>query len=130
MEYPTVTVGGRIYIVKFNQLAEYLISSWGFELSELLSIIRPREENAPNNPKQTAYILQLFAACTAHNFTTATPRQQPLTVEEWMLILPEDRDIYRQIGSAVVQSVIKTLSERAMKAGPTPTVETTGQPVQ
>lgn len=129
IEYPTVTVGGRKYIVKYSQLAEYLVSKWGYQMSDLLQILNT-EYNS--DPRRLSFIFQLFAACTGHNFTNAVPRQDPLTAEQWMEILPEDDpEVMGNIGKAVVLALVKRLSERRAKAGPTPTVtaETTDRPM-
>lgn len=121
--WPTVTIGGRVYVVKFNQLAEYLVSKWGYDLNELLSVIRPAEPGKPRDPRILAFILQLWAACTAHNFTTAMPPQKALTAEEWMEILPEDDpQTMGAIGTAVVAAVVKRWSDQQRKkAGLNPT---------
>lgn len=123
--YPTVTIGGRIYVVKFNQFAEYLISLWGYDLKDLLSVISP----TGNNPHRFSYTVQLFAACVAHNFTSAMPPQKALTPEEWMGVMPEDdAELWGNIGKAVGLALVKRWSDRAKKVAPIPTtVEATDQ---
>jgi hypothetical protein len=122
IEYPTVTIGGRTYVVKFSQFAEYLVSKWGYRLSDLVQIIVP---GSGDNPRNLSFIVQLFAACVAHNFSKFTPPQEPLTPEQWMEAFPEDDpDLWANIGKAVGLALVKRLSDRAAKVGPNPTVMT------
>ena len=121
MAHPTVTIGARTFVVKFNQYAEYLISLWGYDLKDLLTIMDPKS----TNPRRLAYTFQLFAACVAHNFRNATPPQEPYTAEQWMQTLPEDdAEVMTNIGRAVGLALVKRWSDRNQKLAPKPTAET------
>ncbi len=129
VDYPKVTIGGRVYVVKFGLLAEYMVSKWKLDLKELTSVLFPKRDGegkpiASTDPANLSYVMQLWAACTAHNFTQAIPPQAALTAEEWMAALPEDDlDLIKEIAKAVGIAVVKRLSDRMKKAAPTPTVE-------
>src|ERR1017187_8803170 len=125
MAHPTVTIGARVFTVKFNQYAEYLISLWGFKLSDLLTIMDPRS----TDPRRLAYTFQLFAACTAQNFRNAIRPEEPDTAEKWMQGLPEDEpDVMANIGKPVGLALVKRWSDRNQKLAPKPTSEATASP--
>ena len=125
MANPTVTIGARTFTVKFNQYAEYLISLWGYNLSDLLTIMDPKS----TNPHRLAYTFQLFAACVAHNFRNAIPPEEPYTAEKWMQTLPEDEpEVMASIGKAVGLALVKRWSDRQKKLAPSPTTEATASP--
>ena len=125
MAHPTVTIGARTGVVKFNQYAEYLISLWGYDLKDLLTIMDPKS----TNPRRLAYTFQLFSACVAHNFRNATPPQEPYTAEQWMQTLPEDDpEVMTQIGKAVGLALVKRWSDRQQKLATVPTNQETASP--
>ena len=135
MAWPTVTIGARTFVVKFNQRAMYLANLWGYDVNELVQVINPTNKD----PRRTAFVYQLFAVCTAHNFQAANPPQKALTAEEWMdfleSVIPSNDPIGMKgeetamgkvcasIGQAVMAAVVKRSSDRIRTAAPTPTAE-------
>ena len=125
MAHPTVTIGARTFVVKFNQYAEYLISMWGYDLSDLLKIMDPKS----TDPHRLAYTFQLFAACVAHNFRNAIPPEEPYTAEKWMQTLPEDEpEVMTNIGKAVGLALVKRWSDRNREARPEADSGTASEP--
>jgi hypothetical protein len=130
MAWPTVTIGARTFVVKFNQRAEYLASAWGYDLKTILEAIGVPGYDA----RRFAITLQLFAACTGHNFTSSIPRQEPLSAEQWAdfleSVVGDDRriEVFTLIQQAVMGAVVKRASDRMTKAAPTPTTEAPAAP--
>lgn len=81
-EWPTVTLGGRSYVVKYGMLANYELSRNGTDPAAALTILR-----TPNDPHNFSYILDLWRGCTAHEFKLAKPPQEIPTVEAWIDLL-------------------------------------------
>lgn len=108
--YPTVTIGGETFTLKYGFLAEYKISEWGLEIGTVLKCLSPTN----TDPRRVSYIFQLFAACVAHNFID---RKEPApSPEEWAGRIekaePDDAKralALQQIGAGVVAAIVKRL---------------------
>lgn len=76
--HPTVTVGTEVLTVKVSLLAELIISRTGFSFGQLIQSLVPKNNK---DPKNTAYLFELWAACVAHNYADAG---QPIpTADQW-----------------------------------------------
>lgn len=85
IDWPKVNIGKQTLQVKWSILAEYLLSLWGIDTQELLrvvgsvklgtaavtdedgKIVTPAVQ-ATADPRFTAKIFEMFAACVGHNY--------------------------------------------------------------
>ena len=125
--WPQVTVGGRTYELRFDQLTYFLASEWHCSMGSLIAVA--------TNQKATigeAYssVLKLWALFAARNFKSP---EVPLTGEQWALALPDEDDFttWKVMHQGVINCLAKHLADRTAKqaaANPNPPNETTGQP--
>lgn len=78
-EWPRVTLGGRTYVVKYGMLANYELSKNGTDPAQALNLLRNADD-----PHNFSYVIDLWRACTAHEFKLANPAQPIPTVEQWI----------------------------------------------
>lgn len=133
MAWPVLVIGARSFTVKFSKRAIYLASLLGYDLSQILQSLR----SGLPDPHRYALLMQLLSVCTAHMFTSAVPREEPWTAEQWVdyidAVVPdsEHAEVLRQATLAVTTAVVKHASDRTPKTEPSPTPETTvAVPVQ
>ena len=84
IEHPTVTIGGRVLLVRCTLYAEYCLSKHGLRLADVMSTVLSKEQN----PAKLATWIELFAACVADNYKT--PEVAP-TPDEWAKAIDYDK---------------------------------------
>ena len=134
MAWPILAVGARAFTIKFNKRAIYLASLLGYDLSQILQSLR----SGTPDPHRYALVMQLLSVCTAHVFTSATPREEPWSAEQWVdfvdAVVPDDQqgEVMTKITQAVMSAVVKHASDRTKTTAPNPTPEPAVQtgPVQ
>ena len=96
--YPTVTVGGETYTLKFEIGAEFMLDQMGVQLQQLPAIF-----GNPKGPGKVALIMKLFTACVANNFVD---RGEPApSAEQWAhQITAED---FKAIAEAIPKAMLK-----------------------
>ena len=87
-EWPKVTLGGRTYTVKYGMLANYELSKNGTEPAAAISLLRNTED-----PHNFSYVIDLWRACTAHEFRLANPPQPIPTIDQWLEALDKIDDV-------------------------------------
>lgn len=126
MAWPVLAIGARSFPVIFNQRATYRASLLGYDLSQILQSLKSATEGVID-PRRYALVMQLLAVCTSHVFTTAVPREESWTAEQWVdfvdAVVPDDQraDVMGKIMQAVMAAVVKHSSDRKTKTAPTPT---------
>ena len=135
MAHPTVTIGARTFALIVSPKSEYYCSLWGYDYHGIIqSLITPLPD-----PCRLAFMYQFLAIATAHEFTSAMPKQKPLHAEDWLdfidAAVPETESlatpwvetargkVVTGILGACKAAIVKRWSERKAKAGPTPTTE-------
>ena len=113
-EWPKVTLGGRSYTVKYGMLANYELSKAGVSPSATLNLLRTADD-----PHNFSYIIDLWRACTAHEFKLAQPPQAIPTVEQWIATIEADpTEPLKVIVSALKDAILKWSAERQAAAAP------------
>lgn len=125
MAWPVLTIGARTFPIVLNQRAFYRCSVLGYDVVQILNSL-----NTPGpDARRFAMVLQLLSACTAASFTSAIPRQEPWTAEQWAdfldAVVPADQygDTLGQITKALMAALVKYQSDRTKTTAPTPTPE-------
>lgn len=117
-EWPKVTLGGRSYTAKCGMLSSYELSKAGTDPSDALNLIRDNQ-----NPKNLARIVDVWRACTAHEFKLAIPPQEIPTVEWWISVIENEPDPdakLTEVAKAVGRAIVKWLLARPKKAADVP----------
>lgn len=124
---PTVKIGARTFALRYNFLAEFLLSNWGFDFNTI-----QRNFLAPtNDPKFPAQAIAFFAACVGHEFAAEVPPRSPLTPEQWAIYLPVETqpELLVQIGNACKAAFVKWWEARKKQtAAPMPPTEMPAAP--
>ena len=98
---PTVTIGGRLYIIEFNLLAEKKLSQNNLTFQDAFRALR--------TSTVSHVIFELLAATTAHNFMRWG--ETPLTGDQWAMQLDPyiqaDSTLMEKIGSALKVAIAK-----------------------
>lgn len=102
IQYPTVVIDGRPLTLKVDNLALFLLDSWGVDLRTLASQLAPDEEGH-GKPGRIVLSWRLFAALIAHNYVMA---HQIPTPEEWAARIPtgEAATIFAAVNEAMVKA--------------------------
>ncbi len=125
-EWPKVTLGGRSYVVKYGMLANYELSRSGVSPSSVLSLL----QNA-SDPHNFSYIIDLWRACTAHEFKLAQPQREIPTVEQWIATIEtEPGEALGVIVSALKDAILKWSAERHAAAAPAQSAAAKTEPNQ
>lgn len=122
LDPPKVIVGGRELTLKYSLLADYVLDRRGIDTTQILAVLRA------NKPGRSSLVIELFAACVAHNFVEAG---DPVpTAEQWCLRLNTDQ--LKELGGKLVLAMFPD-----MPAPVAPVVEagaqatgTDSQPIQ
>ena len=114
IQFPTITIGGATYSLRFSLLAELVADQLGLDTPNFFSDLQTK-----NTGKVTAFT-RMFAAMVAHNFVAI--KQTPPTPEQWMETLdalPDGQGAakFREICDAVGQCLLAKIqaSAAAMK---------------
>jgi hypothetical protein len=99
IEVPTVTIDGRLLLVKYNLYAEYQLSLMGISTHEAL------QQLASKDVKSLANMMDLWTACVAENFRKS--KEKPPTAEEWARIIPDET--WKECCLAVKTALLKVL---------------------
>ena len=126
IEYPVVEIGGRFYTVIFSLYAQYRLDRQGVDLASVFQLLKPAtlpdgsiDKDAPGKPGRVAAMMELFTACTAHNFTE---NHEPVrTAEEWATMIPLDKWV--ECCTAVWASMRKVQPSTAPSPAPAATTE-------
>lgn len=108
VQYPTVTIAGRAYILKFDMLAKLRMSQLGVRPSDF-RILAVREGESPD-PGIVAVMLKLFSCAAANNFVDPENPLAPITIpspENWAVLIGDDLEIFKQISTATFQAMVK-----------------------
>ena len=106
--YPTVTVGAEVLTVKVSLLAELIISRTGFTFNQLINALLLQNNK---DPKNTAFVFELWAACVSDNYADAgqpvpTPDQWAMKIDKitggWEHSTPLFTEIYKALADAVL----------------------------
>ena len=120
---PTVTIGGRTYVIEFNLLAEKKLSQAGLTFQDAFRDLR--------NSAGSHITMELLAATTAHNFMRAG--EQPLTGDQWSFNLDPftqaDPQLLTKIGAALKLAMVKRWPD-SIKAEAIPAKNETANQVQ
>lgn len=86
IKYPSISLGGATYTLKYSTLAEYVADDLKVNLSDFIYGLREKNTGLFSN------FLKLFSAMVAHNFVAL---KQPIpTPEQWAALVdaePEDK---------------------------------------
>ncbi len=121
-EWPQVTLGGRTYTAKAGMLANYELSKSGTDPADALTFVRDATD-----PKNFSRIVDIWRACTAHEFKLANPPQPIPSAEAWIAAIEAEKDPdakLLELAKAVGRALLKWLLERPKKAADAP-AETT-----
>ncbi len=130
MAWPILAIGARTFPIIFNQRAMYRASLLGYDLSKIMESLKSGLQGMPD-PCRYALVMQLLAVCTSHVFTSAVPREEPWTAEQWVdfidAVVPDEgrAEVMGKIMQAVMAAVVKHSSDRKTKTVPSPTTEAT-----
>ena len=122
--YPTVTVGAEVLTVKVSLLAELIISRTGFSFGQLINSLVPKNNKDPRN---TAYLFELWAACVAHNYADAG---QPVpTADQWAVKIDAATGGWEN-STPLLTEMYAALTTAVVKRWPSlkPVPETTAKP--
>lgn len=120
VEHPVVTLGGRSLSMKYSLLADYILDKRGIDTKQLIPLL------TADKPGRAALVIDLFAACVAHNFVEAG---DPVpTSEQWCTRLSSDQ--LRELSTKLVKVLFPNAP--TLPAGAKPGEEATAeaQPVQ
>lgn len=99
LEPPAVIIGGRTLTLKYSLLADYVLDRRGVDTSQIIPVLRS------GKPGRNSLIIELFAACVAHNYVEA---QEPVpTAEQWCLRLSID-DL-KDLGGKLVKAMFPNM---------------------
>lgn len=113
IQYPTVTIGGKILTLKVDNLALYMLDSWGVDLTTI-GLQLALDEHGNGKPGRIVLSWRLFAAMVAHNYVRASQIPSP---QEWAaLIQPEQAT---EIFTAVNEAMLKARPAAAQAPAPT-----------
>ena len=119
VDHPAVIIGGRALTLKYSLLADYVLDKRGIDTSAIVPTLRSAK------PGRNALVIELFAACVAHNFVD---NQEPIpTPEQWCMRLGSDQ--LRDIGAKLVRALFPNLPAGVEEASGDPTT-TAAQAVQ
>lgn len=100
--YPTVTIDGKEYSVKFSMLAQYVLDDEGIDTRQL------QEMMTKPGAGKVALFMKLFAAGVAHHFVEI---KAPIpTAAEWSARLGDDSAKFGEIVKAVKAAMGKAPS--------------------
>lgn len=99
LDHPAVIIGGRTLVLKYSLLADYVLDKRGIDTSQIIPTLRG------NKPGRNSLVIELFAACVAHNYVEAG---EPVpTPEQWCLTLSAEQ--LRELGSKLVRALFPNL---------------------
>lgn len=86
IDYPSITLGGRAYVVRYSLAAQIILVRSGIDPMTLGTLL------AKDEPRHVEYLIRLFAACVAENFIDHTrPYECDLrgawTADYWMSVI-------------------------------------------
>lgn len=126
---PTVTIGGRTYIIEFNLLAEKKLSQAGLTFTDAfrsIGLIGKAESTLSHS------IFEILAATTAHNFMRSG--DPILTGDQWAWNLEPhlkaQADLMGKIGQALKAAFVKRWPELMKPAETVPAKIETAPQVQ
>ena len=123
-EWPKVLLGGRSYTVKYGMLANYELSRSGVSPDSVLNLLRNAED-----PHNFSYIIDLWRACTAHEFKLADPPQTIPTIEQWIAAIEADTtEPLKRIVDGLKTAILKWSAERPAAAAPAQSEAATTNP--
>jgi len=117
-EWPQVALGGRSYTVKYGMLSSYELSKAGTDPADAIRLVQNADDH-----KNFARILDVWRACTAHEFKLANPPQPIPSVEWWISAIESDpvpQDKINEIGTALGRAIVKWLLAQPTKAAAAP----------
>ncbi len=106
---PFVEIRGSVYFLEFGLSAQYRLDVLGLSVKDIFDTLWPRlpdgtlDPNPPQAPGKIKAILDLFAACTAHNFVQT---HQPVrTSDEWAALIPMHQ--WKECCAALNEAIVK-----------------------
>lgn len=132
---PVVMIGARTYTVVYDLRAEFKLSEWDLDPRKMMEILwkfepvkkadgtpEMNENGTPKvalqvSAKSLSYILNLWAACVAHNFSDAG--EIAPTGEQWSIRINSDPGAIAIISKALYEAMGKRFRER-MQGRPQP----------
>lgn len=97
--HPTVTIDGRVLVVKCSLHAQYLLSQRGINAAAYIL------KAATKDPHGVACMMDLFAACVAENYLKA--REIPPTAEQWASTISDEQ--WAEVCASVSAAMVKVL---------------------
>jgi hypothetical protein len=118
LDHPAVVIGGRTLTLKYSLLADYVLDRRGIDTKGIIPTLRS------DKPGRNSLIIELFAACVAHNFVEAG---EPVpTPEQWCLRLTIEQ--LRELGGNLVRALFPNLPASAALGAETDGAGTTAAP--
>ncbi len=99
LELPAVVIGGHTFTLKYSLLADFVLDRRGIDTTQIVTVLRS------NKPGRNSLVIELFAACVAHNFVELGEKVP--TPEEWCLRLGENT--LKDIGAKLVLALFPNL---------------------
>ncbi len=121
---PTVTIGGRTYIIEFNLLAEKKLSQSNLTFQDAF--------NACRTSAASYAIMEILAATTAHNFMKWG--ETPWSGDQWALNLQPwvdaDPKLFERLRDAIKVATVKRWPDlnKPAETGPATNLETAPKP--
>jgi L-amino acid N-acyltransferase YncA len=118
--YPTVSIGGATYTLRFSFLAELVADELKLDVRALFDTLRS------GNVGKLSAMMKLFSAMVAHNFVSL--RQDVPTPEQWaarLEDLPDDermakfQDICQAVGDCLRAKIQASAAVRLQEPMPT-----------
>jgi hypothetical protein len=107
LEPPTITIGGRTLTLKFSLLSDYVLDKRGIDTAQIVPTLKS------GKPGRSSLIIELFAACVAHNYIEAG---EPVpTPEQWCLKVPPE--MIRELGKKLIEALFPNLPAPVEEAG-------------
>ena len=138
IQWPRVQIGKQTLEVKWSILAEYILSNWGIDPTEVNRIVFSMKMETPEvkddagqvtqqarwsvDPRYASKMFELFAACVAHNYTQLA--QDPPKAIYWATIIEDDQ--WLPLTKAVYEAMGKrrTAARQMMTPAPAETILT------
>lgn len=99
LDHPAVVIGGRTFTLKYSLLADFVLDRRGIDTTQIIPTLKS------NKAGRNSLVIELFAACVAHNFVELGEKVP--TPEEWCLRLGADQ--LRDIGAKLVKALFPNL---------------------
>lgn len=112
--YPSLTTGGRTYICRPDQRAEFLLATWKTSLQEVI-----------HNLGDVVRFYQMWAACVACNFKSP---EKPPTPEEWVASMPEDPVEAHQLRMEMIKVLTAAMGKYSSDLGAAGLIPTKPKP--